>query len=152
MSSVHDTRPEHDPTSGDSPVTSSTPPASALSRLRAQLFSSTSPLWIFLALVVIVAVFGIMKPSSFLSSFDIKTIFINASVALMLSVTTRSACCGVSVEVAVLLTRFTSNSSTWLTDAVSVVGPLLTTVATIFRVWVEPVVTVPTDQMPLPPS
>ena len=55
-------------------------------RLRAQLFSSTSPLWIFLALVVIVAVFGIMKPSSFLSSFDIKTIFINASVALMLSV------------------------------------------------------------------
>jgi ribose transport system permease protein len=58
---------------------------SVLIRLRAQLFASTSPLWIFLALVVIVAVFGVMKPSQFLSGFDIKTIFINASVALMLS-------------------------------------------------------------------
>ena len=35
---------------------------------------------------MIVAVFSIMKPSSFLSSFDIKTIFVNAAVALTLSV------------------------------------------------------------------
>ena len=59
---------------------------STLTLARQRLFSSTSPVWIFLALVLIVAVFGIMKPHSFLSSFDIKTIFINASVALMLSV------------------------------------------------------------------
>jgi len=88
VSSVRDTRPERDPTASDADSTASAgaPSSSALSRLRAQLFSSTSPLWIFIALVVIVAVFGIMKPSSFLSSFDIKTIFINAAVALMLSV------------------------------------------------------------------
>jgi ribose transport system permease protein len=57
-----------------------------MSRLRARVFTSTSPVWIFLALMVIVAVFGVLRPSQFLSSFDIKTIFINASVALMLSV------------------------------------------------------------------
>jgi ribose transport system permease protein len=57
-----------------------------LARARAQLLSATSPLWIFLALLVIVGVFSIMRPSSFLSSFDIKTIFINAAVALTLSV------------------------------------------------------------------
>ena len=55
-------------------------------RLRARVFSPTSPVWIFLALVVIVVVFSVMRPHQFLSSFDIKTIFINASVALMLSV------------------------------------------------------------------
>jgi ribose transport system permease protein len=55
-------------------------------RVSATLFSSTSPLWIFLALIVIVAVFGVLRPSAFLSSFDIKTIFINASVVMMLSV------------------------------------------------------------------
>jgi ribose transport system permease protein len=57
-----------------------------LRRVRAGMFSSTSPVWIFLALVVIVAVFGILSPNHFLSSFDIKTIFINAAVVLMLSV------------------------------------------------------------------
>ncbi len=62
------------------------PRQSVLSRARARIFTSTSPVWIFLALVVIVAVFGALKPSQFLSSFDIKTIFINAAVALMLSV------------------------------------------------------------------
>ncbi|HEY5428388.1 MAG TPA: ABC transporter permease, partial [Solirubrobacteraceae bacterium] len=51
-----------------------------------RVFTSTSPVWIFLALVVIVAVFSVMKPHQFLSSFDIKTIFIDAAVALMLSV------------------------------------------------------------------
>jgi ribose transport system permease protein len=60
--------------------------AARLTRLRTQLLSPASPLWIFLALVVIVAVFSIMKPNSFLSSFDIKTIFVNAAVALTLSV------------------------------------------------------------------
>jgi ribose transport system permease protein len=74
----------------DAPAPRGGPPddASPVARppLRARVFSSTSPVWIFLALVVIVAVFGVMRPSQFLSSFDIKTIFINASVALMLSV------------------------------------------------------------------
>jgi ribose transport system permease protein len=61
-------------------------PPTIRQRVSATLFSSTSPLWIFLALVVIVAVFGVLKPSAFLSSFDIKTIFINAAVVMMLSV------------------------------------------------------------------
>jgi ribose transport system permease protein len=61
-------------------------PPTVWQRVSATLFSSTSPLWIFLALVVIVAVFGVLRPSAFLSSFDIKTIFINASVVMMLSV------------------------------------------------------------------
>ncbi len=87
MSSVSETRPtpsapEPDPGGGGE----GTPRESGWSALRGRVFSSTSPVWIFLALVVIVAVFGIMKPNSFLSSFDIKTIFINAAVALMLSV------------------------------------------------------------------
>ncbi|HEX5194688.1 MAG TPA: ABC transporter permease [Solirubrobacteraceae bacterium] len=62
------------------------PRREGLARVGERVFSSTSPIWIFLALVVIVAVFSIMKPSAFLSSFDIKTIFINAAVALTLSV------------------------------------------------------------------
>lgn len=53
---------------------------------RERIFSSTSPVWIFLALVVIVAVFSIMRPSQFLGSFNIKSMFINAAVALVLSV------------------------------------------------------------------
>jgi ribose transport system permease protein len=57
-----------------------------LRRLRGRVFAPTSPVWIFLALLVIILVFSVMKPHQFLSSFDIKTIFINASVALMLSV------------------------------------------------------------------
>jgi ribose transport system permease protein len=61
-------------------------PISTRSRLAAQVFSSTSPVWIFFALVVIVTVFSLLRPGQFLSSFDIKTIFINASVALTLSV------------------------------------------------------------------
>jgi ribose transport system permease protein len=51
---------------------------------KAVLGSNT--LWIFLALIVIIAVFGALKPTAFLGSYDIKTIFINASVALLLSV------------------------------------------------------------------
>jgi ribose transport system permease protein len=59
---------------------------STWTQVRQRLFSSTSPIWIFLALLVIVAVFGIDKPHAFLSSFNIKTMFVNAAVALMLSV------------------------------------------------------------------
>jgi ribose transport system permease protein len=62
------------------------PSYSTWSAVRGRLFSSTSPVWIFLALMVMVAVFGVWKPNAFLSSFDIRTIFIDAAVALMLSV------------------------------------------------------------------
>jgi ribose transport system permease protein len=62
------------------------PPTGLSGWLRTRVFTSTSPVWIFIALMVIVAVFSVMRPKEFLSSFDIKTIFINASVALMLSV------------------------------------------------------------------
>jgi ribose transport system permease protein len=55
-------------------------------QLRARLLGGSSALWIFLALVLIIAVFSIMKPDSFLGSYNIKSIFINASVALCLSV------------------------------------------------------------------
>jgi ribose transport system permease protein len=51
-----------------------------------ELALSSNALWIFLALTVIVIVFSILKPSAFLSSYNIKTMFINASVALLLSV------------------------------------------------------------------
>jgi ribose transport system permease protein len=88
VSSTRGNQAERQPTAAgpDPPPAPASADASTLARMRAQLFSSTSPLWIFLALLVIVAVFSIMKPSSFLSSFDIKTIFINAAVAMTLSV------------------------------------------------------------------
>jgi len=54
--------------------------------LRERLFGSSSTIWIFLVLVALVVIFGALKPTEFLSSFNIKTIFINAAVALMLSV------------------------------------------------------------------
>src|SRR3954454_25332249 len=63
--------------------------------------------------------------------------------------TTRSACCGVSVTVSVLLIRFASYWSEWLTDAFEVVAMELVTFATIVRVWVEPLLTAPTFQTPL---
>ena len=88
MSSVPGTHPDREPPPGatEPNPSSAAPLPSARDRLRAQVFASTSPLWIFLALIVIVAVFSVMRPSEFLSSFDIKTIFINAAVALTLSV------------------------------------------------------------------
>lgn len=85
MSSVKDQQPRQGDTAAESQA-QQLPAPSVLRRAYDQLFTSTSPIWIFLALVVIVAVFGILKPHQFLSGFDIKTIFINASVALMLSV------------------------------------------------------------------
>ena len=63
-----------DPTTGDAPEATAT-------RLRKAVLASNT-LWIFLALVLIIAIFSMLKPSAFLSSYDIKTIFINASVAL----------------------------------------------------------------------
>jgi ribose transport system permease protein len=87
VSSLPGTQPDPSQASGDGDLPDQPGGArDGLGRLRARLFSSTSPVWIFLALMVIVAVFGVLRPSQFLSSFDIKTIFINASVALMLSV------------------------------------------------------------------
>lgn len=91
MSSLSDTPSQSAPSEpGGAPGASGPSPDGAPSSpwalARRRVFSSTSPAWIFLALVVIVAVFGVLKPSAFLSTFDIRTIFINAAVALMLSV------------------------------------------------------------------
>lgn len=65
------------------------PPPEAKSfaaQLRERALGGSSALWIFIALLLIIVVFSIMKPSAFLGSYNIKTIFINASVALTLSV------------------------------------------------------------------
>ena len=62
------------------------PRDSLATKLRRVATSSSSSLWIFLALILIIVVFSVMKPSAFLGSYNIKTIFINASVALTLSV------------------------------------------------------------------
>ena len=73
-----------DPTApGTTPVTPSEPLAAKLRRA-ATSTSGTMP--IFLALVGIIVIFSIMKPSAFLGSYNIKSIFIDASVALTLSV------------------------------------------------------------------
>ncbi len=61
-------------------------PASLLGRVRERLFSSTSPIWIFLVLVAMVAVFGVLRPTEFLGSFNIQSIFTNAAVAMTLAV------------------------------------------------------------------
>src|SRR5262245_8337325 len=61
----------------------------------------------------------------------------------------RSACCGVSVALALLLPEAGSNWSAWLMVAVLVCGLGLTTVAVMVRVCGAVVVTVPTDQTPL---
>ncbi|MDE3130781.1 MAG: ABC transporter permease, partial [Acidobacteriota bacterium] len=68
------------------PLPSSAAPSGSLAaRLRAATSSSGS-LPIFLALIGIIVVFSIMKPSAFLGSYNIKSMFIDASVALTLSV------------------------------------------------------------------
>ena len=61
-------------------------PTTLAGRFRARLFGPTSPVWIFLMLVVMVAVFGVLRPTEFLGSFDIKSIFTNASVVMCLAV------------------------------------------------------------------
>ncbi len=64
-----------------------TPPSeSRAAKLWRAATSTSGSLPIFLALILIVVVFSIMKPSAFLGSYNIKSIFIDASVALTLSV------------------------------------------------------------------
>jgi ribose transport system permease protein len=87
LTSLQDQPPEQtDETTPSAAAAGRSVPPSLWRRVSGVVFTSTSPVWIFLALVVIVAVFGVLRPSQFLSSFDIKTIFINAAVVLMLSV------------------------------------------------------------------
>jgi ribose transport system permease protein len=61
-------------------------PPTTLGSIGRRLFSSTSPFWIFCVLILIVLVFGALKPSEFLGSFNIKTVFIDASVDLVMAV------------------------------------------------------------------
>ena len=68
---------------------------------------------------------------------------------LTVLVTARSACCGVSVALAVLLAVFGSNWSASPTVAVLVCATGLTTVAVIVRVCGVPGLTVPTVQTPV---
>jgi ribose transport system permease protein len=73
-----------DPTApGTTPVT---PSESLAAKLRRAATSGSGSMPIFLALIGIVVVFSIMKPSAFLGSYNIKSIFVDASVALTLSV------------------------------------------------------------------
>jgi ribose transport system permease protein len=73
-----------DPTApGTTPVTPSEPLAA---KLRRAATSTSGSMPIFLALIGILVVFSIMKPSAFLGSYNIKSIFIDASVFLTLSV------------------------------------------------------------------
>src|SRR5438132_905872 len=69
---------------------------------------------------------------------------------LTVLVNTRSACCGVSVALALLLAVLGSNWSAWLTAAVLVWALALTTLARICKLCGVVVVTVPTVQMPVP--
>ncbi len=62
------------------------PPTPAWKQVTGRVFSSSSPVWIFLVLIVIAAVFSGLKPHQFLASFDIKSIFIDASVDLVMAV------------------------------------------------------------------
>jgi ribose transport system permease protein len=73
-----------DPTApGATPVTPSEPLAA---KLRRAATSTSGSMPIFLALVGIVVVFSIMKPHAFLGSYNVKSIFTDASIALTLSV------------------------------------------------------------------
>jgi ribose transport system permease protein len=60
--------------------------ATLAAKLRRAATSTSGSMPIFLALVGIIVIFSIMKPSAFLGSYNIKSIFIDASVALTLSV------------------------------------------------------------------
>ncbi|MDE3134528.1 MAG: ABC transporter permease [Acidobacteriota bacterium] len=68
------------------PTATPAPSASLAAKLRRAATSTSGSMPIFLALVGIIVVFAIMKPSAFLGSYNIKSIFIDASVALTLSV------------------------------------------------------------------
>jgi ribose transport system permease protein len=73
-----------DPTAASAASASAGEPLTA--KLRRAVTSSSGSMPIFLALIGIVVVFSIMKPHAFLGSYNIKSIFIDASVALTLSV------------------------------------------------------------------
>lgn len=60
--------------------------ATLAAKLRRAATSTSGSMPIFLALVGIIVVFSVMKPNAFLGSYNIKSIFIDASVALTLSV------------------------------------------------------------------
>src|ERR1700716_2294776 len=68
---------------------------------------------------------------------------------LTILLTTRSACCGISVALALLLALLGSNWSARLTDAVLVWALGLTTLAKICKVCGVLVATLPTFQMPV---
>jgi hypothetical protein len=68
---------------------------------------------------------------------------------LTVSDTDRSACCGVSVALAVLLAVFGSNWSAWLMVPVLVCVAGLTTVAVMLSVCGAPELTVPTVHSPV---
>lgn len=51
-----------------------------------RLFSSSSPIWIFFVLVLIVVGFTIASPGKFLTVFDVKSMLINASIDLAMAV------------------------------------------------------------------
>ena len=67
-------------------VTSGPAPTAVLAAKLRRAATASGSLPIFLALIGIIVVFSIMKPSAFLGSYNIKSIFIDASVALTLSV------------------------------------------------------------------
>jgi ribose transport system permease protein len=75
-----------DPAKAPESTAPSPPTESRAAKLRRAATSTSGSLPIFLALLVIIVVFSIMKPSAFLGSYNIKSIFIDASVALTLSV------------------------------------------------------------------
>jgi ribose transport system permease protein len=68
------------------PTTAAATTASLAAKLRRAATSSSGSMPIFLALIGIIIVFAIMKPNAFLGSYNVKSIFIDASVALTLSV------------------------------------------------------------------
>jgi ribose transport system permease protein len=68
------------------PTTAAATTASLAAKLRRAATSSSGSMPIFLALIVIVVVFAIMKPSAFLGSYNVKSMFVDASVFLTLSV------------------------------------------------------------------
>ena len=69
--------------------------------------------------------------------------------SLTVLVDARSACCGVSVALAVLLPVFGSNWSAWVMVPVLVCEVALTTVAVISSVGAPPELTAPTSHSPV---
>jgi ribose transport system permease protein len=77
-----------DPTKPSTPEapTAAATTATLAAKLRRAATSTSGSMPIFLALIGIIVVFSIMKPSAFLGSYNVKSIFVDASVALTLSV------------------------------------------------------------------